>query len=145
VDSERYCTMLQTFLATELWRMRQRVRNVWFHQDGATANTARKSMTFLRGMFPGHLISLFGDIPSFSHSLFPDFTAPDFFLWGISSLKCMLLHPRTERPYFVGNWNNQWCFIGASYAELQTAITTMYRMSWRSSGTSNLQETMYGY
>jgi hypothetical protein len=26
--SERYCTMLQTFLATELWKMRQRVRNV---------------------------------------------------------------------------------------------------------------------
>jgi hypothetical protein len=36
VDSERYCTMLQTSLATELRRMRQRVRNVWFQQDDAT-------------------------------------------------------------------------------------------------------------
>jgi hypothetical protein len=53
VDSERCCTMLQTFLATEL----QRVRNVWFHQDGAMAHTARQSMTFLRGMFPSRLIS----------------------------------------------------------------------------------------
>lgn len=30
VASEHYCTILQTFLATELQRMRQQVRNVWF-------------------------------------------------------------------------------------------------------------------
>jgi hypothetical protein len=56
VDSERYCTMLQTFLDTELRRMMQRAINVWFLQYGATAHTARQNMTFLRGMFPDRLI-----------------------------------------------------------------------------------------
>ena len=32
---------------------------MWFQQDGATAHTANKSMTTIRNMFPGHLISPF--------------------------------------------------------------------------------------
>ena len=31
-------------------------------QDGATAHTANESMTIVRNMFPGHLISRFGDV-----------------------------------------------------------------------------------
>jgi hypothetical protein len=81
--------------------MRQRVRNVWFQQDGAIAHTARQSMTFLRGMFPGHLVSQFGDIPWPAHS--PDLTAPDF-LWGISSLKCMLLIPTPSKNQKTALW-----------------------------------------
>jgi hypothetical protein len=95
VDSERYCTMLQTFLAMELQRMRQRVRNVWFQQDGATAHMARQSMTFLRGMFPGRLISQFSNIhwPACS----PDLTAPDVFLWGYLKSKVYATCPHSSQ------------------------------------------------
>jgi hypothetical protein len=41
---------------------------------------ARQSMGFLRGTFPGHLISQFGNIPWTACSL--DFAVPDFFLRG---------------------------------------------------------------
>jgi hypothetical protein len=64
MDPEHYCTMLQTFLAMELQRMRQRVRNVWFQQDGAMAHMARQSMTYLRGGKVSGLLNLrFDDIP----------------------------------------------------------------------------------
>jgi len=36
--------------------------NVWFQQDSATAHTSRHSLSLLREMFPGHVISLRGDI-----------------------------------------------------------------------------------
>ena len=36
---------------------------MWFQQDGATAHTANESMTIVRKMFSGHLISRFGDMP----------------------------------------------------------------------------------
>jgi hypothetical protein len=85
--------MLQTFLATELRRMGQRVRNVWFQQDGATADMARQSMTFLRGMFTGCLISRFGDIPWPAHS--PDLTAPDLFLWAYLKSKVYATSPHS--------------------------------------------------
>jgi hypothetical protein len=51
MDSECCCIILRTFLATELQRMRQRVTNVWFQQDGAVAHIARQSITSLRGKF----------------------------------------------------------------------------------------------
>jgi hypothetical protein len=63
VDSRHYCTLLQTLLGKEMQNMWQSVRNVWFQQDGAMANVARQSMTFLRGMFPGCLIPQCGNIP----------------------------------------------------------------------------------
>ena len=37
-------------------------------------------MTIARNMFPGHLISRFGDVPWSSRS--PDLSTCDFFLWG---------------------------------------------------------------
>jgi hypothetical protein len=48
-------------------------------QDGATAHTAQLSMNTLRAVFPGRLLSQFGDIQWPSNSL--DLTATDF-LWG---------------------------------------------------------------
>ena len=38
------------------------------------------SMTIVRNMFPGHLISHFGDVPWPPRS--PDLSTYDFFLWG---------------------------------------------------------------
>ena len=54
--------------------------DVWFQQDGATSHSSQRSLGILRDMFPGHLVSLRGDIgwPPCS----PDLTPCDFFLWG---------------------------------------------------------------
>ena len=50
------------------------MQNFWLQQDGATAHTARETITLLRAHIPGRLISRFGDVP------WP--SSPDFFLWG---------------------------------------------------------------
>ena len=46
---------------------RLNMHDFWFQQDGATAHTARETMTILRAAFPGRLISRFGDF-SYSHN-----------------------------------------------------------------------------
>ena len=58
VNSLRYKNMIQTFLVHEI----QDNDGQWFQQDGATACTAVISMTALRNLFPGHLISRFGEM-----------------------------------------------------------------------------------
>jgi len=77
VTTERYVFMLENFLIPELRRRRINTRHVWFQQDGATAHTARATMETVRRIFPGHLISRFGDVPWLPRS--PDLTAADFF------------------------------------------------------------------
>ncbi|GFG31154.1 hypothetical protein Cfor_10734 [Coptotermes formosanus] len=51
VTSERYVDMLCNFCEPELRRRGIDFSSVCFHQDGATAHTARTSMDFLREMF----------------------------------------------------------------------------------------------
>ena len=75
--------MLQNFLRPKLDELEE---EVWFQQDGATAHTSRRSLSILREMFPGHLISLRGDIGWPVRS--PDLSSCDFFLWGY--LKAMV-------------------------------------------------------
>ncbi|PNF37887.1 hypothetical protein B7P43_G07408 [Cryptotermes secundus] len=70
--------MIKNFFEPALEEMH--IGNVWFQQDGAMAHTARASITVLRAKFPGHLISLQGDILWAARS--PDLTPCDFFLWG---------------------------------------------------------------
>ena len=65
---------------------------MWFQQDGATAHTANESMTIVRNMFPGYLISRFGDVPWPPRS--PDLSTCDF-LGGVFEIAC--LHSQT--PY----------------------------------------------
>jgi len=64
-----------------------------FQQDGATAHTANESMTIVRNMFPGHLISRFGEEPWPPHS--PDLSTCDFFLWGYLKSRVYTHRPRT--------------------------------------------------
>jgi hypothetical protein len=78
VTSDRYVQMLYNFLELKLNERGNPA--VWFQQDGATAHTARGSMGVLQEMFPGRLISLWGDIPWPARS--PNPAACDFFLWG---------------------------------------------------------------
>ena len=79
VNSACYIEMITNFLWSELRQRRINCAIVWFQQDGATAHTANESMTIVRNMFPGHLISHFGDVPWPPRS--PNLSC-DFFLWG---------------------------------------------------------------
>jgi len=82
VTFEPYVAMLRKFCEPELRRRGIDLSSVWFQQNGATAHTARASMSVLREMFPQHVISHGGDVPWLARS--PDLSACDYFLWGIS-------------------------------------------------------------
>ncbi|KAJ4441201.1 hypothetical protein ANN_11052 [Periplaneta americana] len=69
------------------------VQSLWFQQDGATAHTARTSMTALRRMFPEHLVSRFGNVNWPTHS--PDLSAYDYFLWGFLKSRVYANRPTT--------------------------------------------------
>ena len=64
-----------------------------FQQGGATAHTANESVTIVRNMFPGHLISRFGDVPWPPRP--PDLSTCDFFLWGYLKSRVYTDKPRT--------------------------------------------------
>jgi hypothetical protein len=89
VYTERYTAILETFLQNELNFYQP--NSLWFQQDGATAHSAQISLAVLREMFPGRLISRFGDINWPAHS--PDLSAPDYFLWGYIKSKVHKTRP----------------------------------------------------
>lgn len=91
VNSDRYVEMLETFFVPEARRIG--LHNIMFQQDGATAHTALRSMDTLRRLFPGRLISRFGDIHWPARS--PDLSAPDFFLWGFLKSNVYKNRPQT--------------------------------------------------
>jgi hypothetical protein len=72
--------------------------------QGSHGNMSWKSITFLRGLFPGCLISQSGNIPW-------TWWAQTFAYERIWNLMCMLLfpipHPRTEGLHYWGKLNNQ--------------------------------------
>ena len=63
-----------------------------FQQDRATAHNANQSMTIVQNMFPGHLISRFGDVPWPPRT--PDLSTCDFFLWGYFKSRVYTHKPR---------------------------------------------------
>jgi hypothetical protein len=93
VTSERYVEILCNVCEQELRRRGINLSSVWFQQDGATAHTARASMTVLREMFPHHVIYRGGDIPWPARS--PDLSARDYFLWGCLKSKVLISKPTT--------------------------------------------------
>jgi len=56
VTSERHVVMLSIFCEPELSGRGIDLSSVWFQQDGATAHTARASMSVLWEMFSQHVI-----------------------------------------------------------------------------------------
>ena len=77
VNSDCYVMMLLNFL-------QPRINDdgngpSWFQQHGATVHSARISQRVLGQLFPGHLISLHGDIPWPARS--PDLSPCNFVLW----------------------------------------------------------------
>ena len=59
--AERYAKMLQDFFVPRLQGLPVN-KTTYFQQDGTTSHTAKISMNILRPLFPGHLISRYGDI-----------------------------------------------------------------------------------
>ena len=84
---------LRSYCEPELGRRGIDLSSVWFQQDGATAHTARASMTVLREMFPQHVISRAGDVPW--PALSPDLSACDYFLCGYIKSRIFISKPRT--------------------------------------------------
>jgi len=93
VTSERYVEMLRNYLRPQLRILLVNMEEMWFQQDGATAHTARASMTLVRQMFPQHVVSRFGKVPWSPRS--PDLSGCDFFLWGYLKSKVYVRKPRT--------------------------------------------------
>lgn len=91
VTGERYRSMIQEFLVPEVEALDQ--QHMWFQQDGATAHTANVTMEILREIFPGRLISRFGDLAWPPRS--PDLTPSDFFLWGHLKERVYINKPKT--------------------------------------------------
>lgn len=89
VNSDRYCHMIRTFLATEMQNQDGYNRNTFFQQDGATSHVTNDSLAALHDLFPGRVISRRGDINWPPRS--PDLTPADFFLWGY--LKSKVYNP----------------------------------------------------
>jgi hypothetical protein len=54
--------MLRNFCETKSPRRGIDLSSAWFQPDGATAHTARASLSVLQKMFPQHVISLGGDV-----------------------------------------------------------------------------------
>ena len=83
--------MLRNFCEPELLRRAIDLSSVRLQQDGATAHTARVSMSVLREMFPQYVISRAGDVPWQARS--PDLSACDFFLWGYLKSRVFISKP----------------------------------------------------
>ncbi|CAH2093266.1 unnamed protein product [Euphydryas editha] len=80
VRANNYCDMIREFLVPALQEVQGNTSRIWFQQDGATCHTAKVSISLLKNIFPGKLISKGGDIEWPSRS--PDLSPCDFFLWG---------------------------------------------------------------
>lgn len=93
INSERYVEMLRGFLVPQLRLLGIDMTETWFQQDGATCHTALDSMAVLRELFPGKLISRFGDVPWSARS--PDLTSCDCWLWGYLKSKVFASKPQT--------------------------------------------------
>jgi hypothetical protein len=60
INSERYLGMIQEFLILYLEENEVDTEKIWFQQ--VTAHTARVSIAFLQTIFPGGVISRYGDV-----------------------------------------------------------------------------------
>lgn len=85
-----YVNMIQEFLEPQPQQINLGL--LWFQQDGVTTHTARNSMTILREMCLGHLISMYGTClpwPARSSNLTPC----NFFYESTSRIRCISIVP----------------------------------------------------
>ena len=86
VNGDRYRTMIHNFI-------RPVAANKWFQQDGATAHTARDTITLVNEIFDERIISRNSEFNWPARS--PDLTAPDYFLWGYLKERVYVNKPQT--------------------------------------------------
>lgn len=122
VTSSVYCRMIDEFLVPQLQVFYGHNNRTHFQQDEATPHTARITMSRLREIFPGKLISKYGDIPWPPRS--PDLTACDFFLWGYLKSKVYCNNPRT----ITALQENIRCEIAAIPPELCSRVLANVRV-----------------
>jgi len=94
LTTERYVHILQDFIP----RLQGLPVNktAYFQQVGATSHTAKIAINILRPLFPGRLISRYGDIEWPPRS--PDLSVCDFYLWGhLNSVVYSAPSPRTTQ------------------------------------------------
>ena len=71
----RYHVIQRDFLRNNINR-----QVMWWQRDGAPGHTSNITLQYLRGQFPGRVMSKRGDWPWSPRS--PDLSVCDFFLWG---------------------------------------------------------------
>ena len=91
IQSPRRSTMKQAAALRISDRSVQRILHLDLH--GATPHTAQASMALVRRLFPGHVISRFGDLPWPPRS--PDQSICDYFLWGYLKSRVYVNRPQT--------------------------------------------------
>jgi len=95
VTSERYAHMLQDSFIPRLQGLPVN-KTTYFQQDGATSHTAKIAINILCPLFPGHLISSYGNIAWPARS--PDLSVCDFYLSGyLKSVVHCAPSPRTTQ------------------------------------------------
>jgi hypothetical protein len=99
VATEHYVEMLHNFCEPELRRHGSCISSVWFQQDGATAHTARTSISVLRECF--HNTSFLVAV-TFHGLRSPDLSACDYFLWGYLKSKLLISKPTTTEELKQG-------------------------------------------
>lgn len=85
INSDTYLKMLTTIFPNNTYP------DEWFQQDGATAHTARNTISWLKARFSQRLISHRSDFPWPARS--PDLSPLDFFLWGFVKEKVFRTAP----------------------------------------------------
>ena len=81
LDTREYLRIIRYHvIQREFVRLGINKANSWWIQDGATPHTSNASLRYLRGQFPGKVVSNRGDVEWPPRS--PDLTVCDFFLWG---------------------------------------------------------------
>lgn len=81
LDQQEYIRIIRYHVIQRDFREQNINRDImWWQQDGAPAHTSNRAIQYLRGQFPGRLMSKRGDWPWPPRS--PDLTVCDFFLWG---------------------------------------------------------------
>ena len=96
LDTREYLRIIRYNVVQRDFAMNDIDRNVMFwQQDGAPSHTSNATMQYLRGQFPGRVISKHGDWPWPPRS--PDLTVCDLFLWGYLKQRIWNV-PHDEQP-----------------------------------------------
>jgi len=130
VNSARYTAMLRNFFFPQLHNFEGYNARTWFQHDGATSHVSNESLTVVKEMFNGKLLSRRGDIPWPPRS--PDLTPLDFFLWGYLK-SCVYANKPTTIAQLKDNIREQMSAIPQEmcqrvFTNLRTRLEECFRL-----------------